>query len=74
MLVVLNFADSDRRNCALSLPASTLPAGRYDVVDLLTGERAPALVIGPGGAFGGYLPVPTLGPRQAAILQLTARA
>ncbi len=73
MLIVLNFANADQRGCALSLPASDLPAGRYDVVDLLSGQAAPPLVVGPGGAFGGYTPAPTLGPRQAAILQLTAR-
>ena len=73
VLIVLNFANADQRACAVSLPSSDLPAGRYDVVDLLSGQAAPPLVVGPGGAFGGYTPVPILGPRQAQVLQLTAR-
>jgi alpha-amylase len=73
LLIVLNFANADQCDCALSLPSSDLPAGRYDVVDLLSGQAAPQLVVGPGGAFGGYVPAPTLGPRQAQVLQLTAQ-
>ncbi len=71
LLVVLNFADADQRDCALSLPSSDLPAGRYDVIDLISGESGPLLVVGPGGAFGGYVPEPTLGPRDAVVLRLT---
>jgi hypothetical protein len=55
-----------------SLPASELPAGRFDVVDLLSGQAAPPLSVGPGGALGEYAPTPILGPRQAQVLQLTA--
>jgi glycosidase len=73
LLVVLNFSNSEQRDCALSLPETDLPAGRYGVVDLLSGESAPTLVVGAAGAFGGYVPALTLGPRDALVLQLTAQ-
>jgi glycosidase len=73
LLVVLNFSAADQRDCALSLPESDLPAGRYDVVDLLSGESAPALVVGAGGEFDGYVPAAALGLRDARVLQLTAQ-
>jgi len=73
LLVVLNFSNSEQRDCALSLPETDLPAGRYGVVDLLSGESAPTLVVGAAGAFGGYVPALTLGPRDALVPQLTAQ-
>jgi hypothetical protein len=41
LLVVLNFANADQRDCALALPSSDLPAGLYEVINPMSGESAP---------------------------------
>ncbi len=70
VLVLLNFADSDQSGCAFDGAASKVPGGTYEVTDLLTEEPAAGITVAEDGSITGYAPLPTLSPRQAALLHL----
>lgn len=68
---MLNFNATEVTGCTVSAPSSELPEGTRQATELLTGEPASAVTLGPDGALEAAPPLPTLGPRQAAILHLT---
>lgn len=70
VLVMLNFASIEASGCTVSAPTSALPEGTAQATELLTGDPAPAVDVGPGGALEAVVPVPALGPRATAILDL----
>jgi glycosidase len=70
VLVILNFTATAQDGCAVDLPASGLPAGTFTATDLITGQPAAQLTIGAAGGITGYVPLGSLAPRQAAILEL----
>ena len=71
VLVMLNFNATEATGCTVSAPSSELPEGTRQATELLTGKPASAVTVGPDGALEAAQPLPTLGPRQAAILHLT---
>jgi glycosidase len=72
VLVMLNFNASEAKGCTISAPSSALAEGTAQVTELLTGSPATTVSVGPDGSLESAEPLPTLGPRQAAILQLTS--
>lgn len=71
MLVLLNFAAQEQRDCAFSLPASTLEGGAYAVEELLVGlSGLPNLTVDADGGFAGYVPVAALAAREGYVLLL----
>jgi alpha-amylase len=70
ILVVLNLGQEAASEVALTLRDSSLAAGRYAAVDLLTGAEAAPLNVESGGAVNGYLPLPELPARSALLLRL----
>jgi alpha-amylase len=71
VLVMLNFNATEATGCTVSAPSSELPEGTRQATELLTGKPASAVTVGPDGALEAAQPLPTVGPRQAAILHLT---
>jgi glycosidase len=72
VLVMLNFTPTEATGCTLSTPSSALPEGTWQATELLSGTPASAVTVGPDGAIEAAQPLPTLGPRQAAVLHLRA--
>ena len=70
-LVMANLRDEPLGGVALSSAAGVLPPGRYKADVLLGGKAAAPLPIGTDGRVRGYVPLPTLAPLQAYILDLT---
>ncbi len=69
LLVVLNFAAQEQRDCALSLPESALESGGYAVEELLVGlSDLPDLTVDANGGFAGYVPAGALAPREGYVL------
>ncbi len=73
VLVLLNLSAERRRSCAFTLADSRIAPGTYAAVDLLTDEAAADLTVADGGGISGYVPVPSLDPRQVSILRLDLR-
>ncbi|MEJ2736741.1 MAG: alpha-amylase family glycosyl hydrolase [Anaerolineae bacterium] len=72
ILVVLNFGDSVATEVNLGIGESSLPAGGYAAVDLLSGEQVAPLTVDPDGGVRGYEPLTELPARRALILHLEA--
>jgi len=70
ILVVLNLGQEATDEALLTWRDSSLAAGRYVAVDLLSGEEAQPLSVEASGAVSGYLPVPELPARSALLLRL----
>jgi glycosidase len=74
VLVVANLTDMPLADVALSSAAAVLPPGRY-VPEALIGRLAAApLLIEADGRVQGYVPIPSLAPLQAYILDITSEA
>ena len=68
VLVVLNFdRTGEQKGCTFSYNGSALPAGTYQVQDLLGGEAAAMLTVAAGG-FAGYAPLPSLAAQTGYAL------
>ena len=70
ILAVLNLGQEATGEALFTLRDSSLAAGHYIAVDLLSGEEAQPLSVEAGGAVNGYLPVPELPARSAVLLRL----
>ena len=70
LLVVANVGDAPVTAPVLSLEAGPLCGSPRASVVHGTGEAA-APVIGESGGFDGYVPIPTLGPREGVVIELT---
>ncbi|MBN1639601.1 MAG: alpha-amylase [Anaerolineae bacterium] len=68
VLVVHNLGEEPVSEYRLNVRASDLAPGRYRMRDLLSGERAPELMVAEGGTFADYVPWPTLAPGQSLLL------
>ena len=73
VLVAANLGGTPLSGVTLASGAGALPAGRYVPRGLLGGGTGPALRAGPDGRITGYVPVATLAPRQAVIVELVRR-
>lgn len=75
VLVVANLGAAPVSGVVLGSDPGALPVGRYAFRSLLAGGATAApLRVQPGGRIAGYVPVPTLAPRQALVLELTRAA
>ena len=70
-LVVANLGTSAATGVALSAPASTLPAGRYDVTSLVGGQGAAQLTVAADGGVSAYAPLGTLAPLESFVFAVT---
>jgi hypothetical protein len=73
VLVIANLGTTRRRGVALSTAEAVLPAGAYDARELFGGARRPGPTIGANGRMMGYMPAPTLGPREAVVIEIQRR-
>jgi len=72
VLVVANLSTTPVSGVALASEGRVLPAGRYAPRSLLGTATAAALRVGADGRVQGYVPLPTLAPREVYVLDLTA--
>ncbi|HEX6746926.1 MAG TPA: alpha-amylase family glycosyl hydrolase [Longimicrobium sp.] len=70
VLVVANLGNVTQTRPALASEAGALPAGRYALRNLLGGAAGAPLRVGADGRVTGYVPVATLGPREARVFEL----
>lgn len=68
VLVMLNFGSTQATQCALTASTTGLATGSLDITNLVTGDRAADLAVDEEGAIIDYIPLDTLGAREAAIL------
>ena len=71
VLVVANLGDAPRAGLALGSAERALPPGRYAAQPLLGGPAAAPLRVGADGRISGYVPFPSLAPKQAYVLELS---
>ena len=71
VLVVANVGTTPAADVALTSPGAALPPGRYAARRLLEPGAAANLVVAADGRIRGYVPVTTIGPIEAWILELT---
>jgi alpha-amylase len=75
VLVVANLGAAPATGVALASDPGALPAGRrYATADLLGAGPAAPITVGADGRVQGYVPVPTLGPLQVRVLDLSPAA
>jgi glycosidase len=70
ILAIHNLSEQAQANYALTLRASSLQPGTYQVRDLLGKAQGAKLEIGDKGGFSDYAPFPTLKAHQTCILLL----
>ncbi|MCX7707510.1 MAG: alpha-amylase family glycosyl hydrolase [Anaerolineae bacterium] len=68
-LVVLNFARKEVKGCTFSYSGDALPAGTYQIRDLLSGSATAPLAVTANG-FQSYAPLPNLAARAGHVLLL----
>ena len=73
VLVVANLGTARLRGVSLaSADTSALPPGRWTMRSLLGGAAAATLRVGRDGKVEGYVPLPTLAPKQGYLFELRA--
>jgi glycosidase len=70
VLVVANLGAAQLSDVAVSSDSGVLPAGRYQVQNLLVGSQGAPLDVGVNGQIDGYVPLPSLGPRESHVFEL----
>jgi glycosidase len=70
VLVVANLSDSTVAGVSLASDGVGLPAGRYQVHDLLGTAAAPPLEVAPNGHITAYVPATTLRGHETLVLAL----
>ena len=72
VLVVANLSDSPRVDVRISTAVSGLSPGRYVGTDLLRGGAGSRVSIARDGSIRAFVPVATLAPLEAYVLELSA--
>jgi glycosidase len=70
VLVVANLGSVPISGVTITSDNGVLPVGRYATSDLLGGTPTAALDVSANGALSAYLPIATLAPTQAYVVQL----
>jgi alpha-amylase len=70
VLVVANLGQAPLSGVTISSAGALLPAAHYSAKDLLGGSTAAVFDVSGDGAIHGYVPLPTLAPMQAYVLEL----
>jgi glycosidase len=73
VMVVANMGKAPLSGVTLTSRPAAVTAGRYSASDILGSATAAMLDVATGGAIGGYLPLPTLDPMRAYVLELRKR-
>jgi alpha-amylase len=73
VLVIANLGAAPARSVTLSAPGTSLPGGRWAMIDALGGSPAATLVVPADGAITGYVPLPSIAAMSARVFRLTAR-
>jgi len=73
VMVVANLGDSAAAGVSISGPAGTLPSGRYVLRNLLGGPAGTVLEVQRDGSFNATLAPPSLGAREALVLEFAKR-
>ena len=71
VLVVANLGGAQLSGVTLRSVDGALPAGRYDANGLLDGPDGSELEVGEAGRIEGYVPLPSLGPWESYLFDLT---
>ena len=71
VLVVANLGTAAITGLSLTSPDSTLPPGDYRVTPMLGTGAASSVRVAADGRINGYVPVPTLAPLDAHLLELS---
>ena len=71
VLVVANLGTAPLTGTTIASPDRAVLAGRYTLNSLLGGAAGRPLRVGSNGRIQGYAPVPSLGPMQAHVFELT---
>lgn len=71
VLVIANLGDTRLAGVTLSSSGRVLPPGRYQATSLLGGPAGAALEVPATGRVQDYVPLPSLGPRESHVLELS---
>jgi alpha-amylase len=74
VLVIANLGDTQLFGVTVRSVDGMLPAGRYAATGLLGGPDGAEFEVGGAGRIEGYVPVPSLGPTQGYLFELTRLA
>ena len=74
VILVANVGANPAERVTVISPDNALPSGRFTPGNLLGGSPAAQLRIGRNGRIGGWVPLPSLAPKQAYLFEVGAPA